>query len=432
MNRRSAGGTGPRSTSAGRAVALDSGVGALVVKVGRYRLHHGGLAVVRTLGRAGVPVYAVQEDRFTPTARSRYLTGGFVWPASWPAGAPDRFVDGLRAIGRQLRSPCVLVPTDDKAAILLNDHTAELPELFRLPAARPGLYRAAVDKRDWAGLAARAGLPAPDGTPLSCPVPTAALADVRLPAVVKRIEPALLADGSRSFSTLLVRSPDQLRAALQDRTTGPYDVLVQELVTGDDWLYHGYCDPTSRALVSFTGRKLRSRPPHAGETAFARAESNDDLRGRVEQFLQMMSYVGPVSMDLRYDRRADTYRLLDVNPRTGACFRMFVNTYGVDVVRALHLDLSGCEVPHAPQVDGRTYVVENYDLSARHGYGAAGGSGVGSSVRRAATAERAWIQRDDLLPAAAAFRQVLTGPGRAASSSRTATEPRYFPGRGRR
>jgi D-aspartate ligase len=31
----------------------------VVLKVGRYALHHGGLGVIRTLGRVGVPVYGV-------------------------------------------------------------------------------------------------------------------------------------------------------------------------------------------------------------------------------------------------------------------------------------------------------------------------------------------------------------------------------------
>ncbi|MDQ6793107.1 MAG: ATP-grasp domain-containing protein, partial [Candidatus Dormibacteraeota bacterium] len=38
----------------------------LIVKIGRYPLHHGSVGVIRTLGRAGVPVYAITEDRFTP------------------------------------------------------------------------------------------------------------------------------------------------------------------------------------------------------------------------------------------------------------------------------------------------------------------------------------------------------------------------------
>src|SRR5438552_12864670 len=45
-----------------RLVGLDRSTAALVVKVGSYPVDHGALAVVRTLGRAGVPVGAFVSD----------------------------------------------------------------------------------------------------------------------------------------------------------------------------------------------------------------------------------------------------------------------------------------------------------------------------------------------------------------------------------
>ena len=46
--------------------AFDGSVPLLIVKVGHYPLHHGGIGAIRTLAAAGVPTYAVTEDRFTP------------------------------------------------------------------------------------------------------------------------------------------------------------------------------------------------------------------------------------------------------------------------------------------------------------------------------------------------------------------------------
>ncbi|MDH6109688.1 hypothetical protein P3T36_000459 [Kitasatospora sp. MAP12-15] len=44
-----------------RGPELDRTVPALPVKVSRYPQHHGGLGAIRTLGRCGVPVYAMVE-----------------------------------------------------------------------------------------------------------------------------------------------------------------------------------------------------------------------------------------------------------------------------------------------------------------------------------------------------------------------------------
>jgi hypothetical protein len=58
-------------TNAGK---IDKKYAALILKMTPSPIHHGSLAVARTLGRLGVRVYAVVEDAFVPLAMSRYLT----------------------------------------------------------------------------------------------------------------------------------------------------------------------------------------------------------------------------------------------------------------------------------------------------------------------------------------------------------------------
>src|SRR5437867_4474186 len=72
----------------------------LVLKVGRYVLHHGAIGIIRSLGRMGVPVYAVVEDRFTPAAVSKYLTGAFVWETHGLDA--QRLLEGMAIIGERL------------------------------------------------------------------------------------------------------------------------------------------------------------------------------------------------------------------------------------------------------------------------------------------------------------------------------------------
>jgi predicted ATP-grasp superfamily ATP-dependent carboligase len=67
-------------------------------------------------------------------------------------------------------------------------------------------------------------------------------------------------------------------------------------------------------------------------------------------------------MDFRYDARDGQYKLLDVNPRLGSTFRLFVSTDGLDVVRACYLDLTGQPVSSARVSEGRKWMVEDFDL----------------------------------------------------------------------
>ena len=72
---------------------------------------------------------------------------------------------------------------------------------------------------------------------------------------------------------------------------------------------------------------------------------------------------GIVDMGFRHDARDGSYLLLDVNPRIGSSFRLFVDEDGGDVVRALYLDLTDQPISTSSVHEGRRWLVENQDLA---------------------------------------------------------------------
>ena len=125
---------------------FDRSVPVVLLKIGRYPLHHGGVGAIRSLGRAGVSVYAVIEDRLTPAALSRYARGTVIWPTSGRE-QQERLVEGLVAVARQLGERSVLLCTDDEAAVLVAEHREVLSEWFILPPVPPDLPRRLTSKR---------------------------------------------------------------------------------------------------------------------------------------------------------------------------------------------------------------------------------------------------------------------------------------------
>jgi D-aspartate ligase len=106
-----------------------------------------------------------------------------------------------------------------------------------------------------------------------------------------------------------------------------------------------------------------------------------------------------MDLDYRLDSRDGRYHLLDFNPRIGAQFRLFKDTAGIDVVRALYLDLTGQPVRVGPQIEGRTFVAEIQDVLASLAYWRSGTLVIGDwwrSLRR--IDEAAWYAADDPLP----------------------------------
>jgi predicted ATP-grasp superfamily ATP-dependent carboligase len=340
---------------------LDTSVPALVLKAGVYPLHHGGLAVVRTLGAAGIPVYAVTEDRWAPAGLSRYLKDRFVLRTGGQDTYQRQLLDGLQTVAERIGRPAVLVPTDDHAAFFVADHAATLRTAFLFPDQPPGLTRLVADKAALHERCLALGVPVPAARIVTTAGELREAAEAAdFPVVVKQAAPVLLPDGSRIKSTRIIRTKRELlETEVRSR------LLLQEHIPADqaeDWLFHGYFDATSSCLFAGTGRKLRSFPDGAGETAYGRAERNPGLERQAAALLTTLRYRGPVSMDYRYDRRDGRHKLLDLNPRIGAIFRLFTTAAGLDVVRAVHLDLTGRPVPAERPVDGRVVIVENHDM----------------------------------------------------------------------
>ncbi|MBI0385723.1 ATP-grasp domain-containing protein, partial [Streptomyces albiflaviniger] len=115
------------------------------------------------LGRLGVPIYAVTEDRWTPAALSRYLRRAFVWPTTGEE-RPERLVEGLLRMGRAIGRPTVLLPTDEEAAVLIAEHADRLAGegRFLFPRAEPELPRRLASKRGLHELCVKHGVPTPE------------------------------------------------------------------------------------------------------------------------------------------------------------------------------------------------------------------------------------------------------------------------------
>ncbi|MEV0191018.1 ATP-grasp domain-containing protein [Kitasatospora purpeofusca] len=396
---------GTRRPDRSRAPALDRSVPALLVKVGRYPQSHSAVGAVRSLGRLGVPVYAMVEDRFTPTALSRYLTGALVAPSTGREPADElaaRLGDAAREVRRRTGRRAVAVATDDEAAVLLAEHAADYAEDLRLPPVPPGLPRRLADKAALHGLCLATGTPAPDTCAPADRAELLAAADrLGFPLVLKNRAPFSRLLHPAVGHTTVVRDRAELLARYPEDAV-PLAVLAQEYLPAEgaeDWFTHLTCGPGGEPLAVFTGVKLRSWPPGGGVTTRARAVADPPLAELAAGFCRRIGYSGVADLDWRLDPRDGRHKLVDFNPRTGAQFRLFETVDGVDVVRALHLSLTGRPVPAGEQ-RGRGYAVGQLDLLAvasavRHDGRPPGG------LRPRRGTERAWLCPDDPLPAVA-------------------------------
>jgi hypothetical protein len=156
--------------------------------------------------------------------------------------------------------------------------------------------------------------------------------------------------------------------------------------------------------------------------------ANPELAELAAQFCKSIGFQGIADLDWRYDRRDGRYKLLDFNPRMGAQFRLFESAAGIDVVRAQHLDLTGQDIPRAPQCEARRFIVENIDLPALLAYRRSGYTTPHAPARASGT-ELAWLAPDDLKPFAVMLaRFVRPGAAHLLQMYRTRTRTRTSTG----
>jgi D-aspartate ligase len=377
---------------------IDTTTPAIVLKFDPNVMHHGGLGVIRSLGRVGVPVYGVHEGPWAPAASSRYLAGRCFWQPD--PDDVDRVLKGLLRLAELIGRPSVLLTTDDAGAIFLAEHGAGLRRWFLFPDPPSDLPRRLAGKYSLYQACLELGVPCPRAAIPDSPGAAREFAAAAGYPLVAKLTTPWTGGGLRSTSVVTGQQElDEIYGRCRQYDAG---LMLQEFIPGgpeSDWFFHGYCDAHSICQPAFTGLKERSYPASAGLTSRGRSVANPKLRDEITSLLARLGYRGLLDLDIRLDARNGRYNLLDFNPRLGAQFRVFRDTAGTDVALAAYLDLTGQAIPPAKQVNERTFLVENYDpISALANWrrGRLSLRSWVSSLRE--VDEVAWFARDDLRP----------------------------------
>ncbi len=364
-----------------------------IVVLGCFR--HGGLGLVRSLGRLGVPVYAVHADRWTAAFFSRYCRERLLWDVA--ASPPDETVLFLERLRRRIGRRSILVATSDAGAMFVANEAERLAEWFEFPKLDRDLVRALCNKREMYHLAKRWNVPTPKTVfPRSRKDVLDYLETARFPILLKPI----YIDKSRMA---VVETGKALLARYDEATHGGLpDLMLQEYVPGGDsttWVINGYFDRRGECKVAFTGRKLRNYPAYFGQGSLGICVRNDEVAGTTIDFMQAIGYRGPLDLGYRYDARDGRYKVFDINPRIGAMFRLFVGANGMDVARALYQDMTGQPVRPAVAPEGRKWIVEDCDWISALRYCRDGNltlKGWRESLR--GVQETSYFAKDDLWP----------------------------------
>jgi D-aspartate ligase len=344
----------------------DSSVPVVVLKLVEY----GPLGVVRSLGRLGVRVYGIDPDASSPGLTSRYCAGKFIWDVEHaPAEQTLEFILGVT---HKLGARPILIPVGDSPSLFVFDHQQVLSEHFLFPMPPRELVHTLYDKKEMYFLAKKLGIPTPETAFPQCKQELAGFLDQAVfPVVLKGIDADRLQKRAKVRMVIVGDKQELLEKyeALEDPEQP--NLMLQEYIPGGEdsvWMFNGYFNDRSECLFGLTGKKIRQAPVYTGMTSLGICLKNDVVDRTTREFMKAVGYKGILDIGYRYDARDGQYKVLDINPRLGVSFRLFVASNGMDVARALYLDLTGQHVPSSMIQEGRKWVVEDKDFHSYRDY----------------------------------------------------------------
>ncbi len=307
------------------------------------------LAVVRSLGRAGYPVYVAAASRRSIAGVSRFARGSFV--VADAATAPGAFVDQMREAVRTAGIGVVL-PMTDPAVLTLVARRKQLGDVL-IPWPDVDTVRQIADKAAVLEAARELGIAIPTQRGVeSSREAVAAAADLRWPIVLKPSR-TVRERGDGPMTGLAVRHvPDagSLAARLAELGEAAFPLLMQERIVGPGigvflLVWQG------RAVARFAHRRLREWPPSGGASVYAESIAVDpSLFERSIALLEHFGWSGVAMVEYKVDGATGTPYLMEINGRFWGSLQLAIDS-GVDFP-AILLDVAHGE-PVTPVLDYR-------------------------------------------------------------------------------
>ena len=281
------------------------------------------LAVIRSLGRAGIEVVGGNEYKLCVGLLSKYCKETLVYPP--PMANPDGFVQAILDF-LSCTQIDVLFPITDFTMEPLSKNKARVEKFTKLAAPDYDILIKALDKVVTIREAQRAGVPIPKTCFISSKEELLDISKIiRYPAVIKPRRGIFWIDGKavrlKVTEQNYASNPQQLISKftflinkypfLRSPTNFP---LIQEYTKGNGYgvevfIHNGECK------AKFVHKRLREYPVTGGASTLRESTTNDLLKQHALALLKELNWDGVAMVEFKYDESSRQAYLMEVNGR---------------------------------------------------------------------------------------------------------------------
>jgi predicted ATP-grasp superfamily ATP-dependent carboligase len=314
-----------------------------------------GLAAIRSLGRHGLRVLALDHRPHALGFRSRYAEPRL---APDPLDDEDGLVAVLRSLAEETDDVLPVFPTHDEHVNAIARHAGVLAERYRFPFPSWEVLERIQSKRHQLETAESVGVPIPRTLyPGSAEEALAAGEELGFPLIVK---PSANVGFRRSHGRQLFRCANAAELERAYEAATPFEPMVQELIPGSaEGMYTlgSYLDRDGQALGLFSGRKLSQTRGYMGSARVGEAIWVEEVVEQGLALLRALGFHGISQVEVMRDPRDGRFKLLEVNPRLWQ-WHSLAAACGVDLPWIAYRDLTGDPLPPARMHgDGKRWAI---------------------------------------------------------------------------
>ncbi len=278
------------------------------------------LAVVRSLGRKGIPVTVGERTFLSTSFFSKYCARRLVYPS--PQQSPNQFIEFLLMEIKKKQYDC-LYPMEEETLLLLAQYQSEISQYAYLLIPDLKKIEFIRDKGNLMRFAEAHGIAAPK-TFYTLP-PSSSSSTIPVPAVIKpRIS-------SGSFGIVYVKKGEDLTSSYRN-VHGRYpSPLIQEWIPdgGGTFGLSALFDEASNVKAAFVHKKLRMYPIQGGPSTLAEGVEHPQIMELGLSLLKSLNWVGVGMVEFKVDPRDGIPKLMEVNPRFWGSLQLAIVS-GVD------------------------------------------------------------------------------------------------------
>jgi predicted ATP-grasp superfamily ATP-dependent carboligase len=279
------------------------------------------LAVVRSLGRKGIPVTVGERTFLNTSFFSKYCAKRLVYPS--PRRFPDQFIEFLLKEIKESHYDC-LFPMEEETLLLLAKYHSEISQYTYLLSPDLKQIEFVRDKRNLMEFAESHGIPAPKTFQIQGTEDLHS-SSIPIPAVIKpRIS-------SGSFGIVYVKKKEDLIPSYQSVHERYPFPIIQEWIPDGGGTYglSALFDETSSIKAAFVHKKLRMYPVQGGPSTLREGVEHPQIMALGLSLLKSLNWVGVGMIEFKVDPRDGIPKLMEVNPRFWGSLQLAIIS-GVD------------------------------------------------------------------------------------------------------